>query len=451
MVGMARGRWLSLLLVTAVCPSTGFHGIRRGPGGRVVEAPGRLMVARRASAVPGSVSAWREYQRNMKEQVQDLCSRVDQGIQTPERPPAAPPAALVLHSFKDIYHELESDNQGTACAALVHSLQRFHFAILRLPEDCSPFPALWDSAAAFFREAEDAKLRIAGPVRAGAASNPSLIVGYQTMDGNEFLETRLSRDGRLHPEGLRDQYPGLEEALVATRQRLTSVGQLCLSVMAQEWGTPAERILPLMDDGSEVPEDSLSTSVHRVCHYWHSTKQAPNGKSKKQRRQGIAFGAHTDATFFTMVPAARTPGLEIFTQETGWVCPELGCEPGRDVVVMPGEFIQIFSQGCFKCSVHRVLRPGESQLLGTGGVDVESVSSRLSAPLLMRGNEAREAFACLAGQNGAEEEGSQRGNGPAVPFPIPPGITMADVHKRLLGEVLKGLQSFSTTGPGKGA
>ena len=163
--------------------------------------------------------------------------------------------------------------------------------------------------------------------------------------------------------------------------------------------------LRLLDDGTGVPEGSLSASVHRICHYTlqkqergaatkppeAKKKESSTPKKKKKKKEeeeeeeeeAVAFGAHTDATFFTVVPVAETPGLQVFAPGLGWLSPEKAVgqrreraggdgvgggagsrgavKHGRDVVLMPGEFAQVLSRGAYQCAVHRVLRPVEDE------------------------------------------------------------------------------------------
>jgi len=69
----------------------------------------------------------------------------------------------------------------------------------------------------------------------------------------------------------------------------------------------------------------------------------------------VTFEAHTDTTFVTLIPRAAIPGLEVWTEESGWVCPEgFECEDAsRYVTIMPGNFLDILF-GTLDASVHRV-------------------------------------------------------------------------------------------------
>ena len=65
---------------------------------------------------------------------------------------------------------------------------------------------------------------------------------------------------------------------------------------------------PLQGGGIEHDEGPVSMSPHRMCRY-------ANGSSGKKGASEI-FGAHTDTSFVTIVPAARVGGLEAFDEDS---------------------------------------------------------------------------------------------------------------------------------------
>uniref|UniRef100_A0A7S4D4K1 Fe2OG dioxygenase domain-containing protein n=1 Tax=Heterosigma akashiwo TaxID=2829 RepID=A0A7S4D4K1_HETAK len=147
-------------------------------------------------------------------------------------------------------------------------------------------------------------------------------------------------------------------------------------------------------------------------------------------KQAVTFGAHTDTTFVTLIPCSNIPGLEVFSPALdGWVRPEPACRPGRDIIILPGELLQVLSAGHYPAAVHRVVSVG-------GG------TARVSAPLLVRPNPSAavnaEAWLCPGGGNG---DGEGRGEGAAPPPPPPPvaerlraldGMNMRDLHQHLV-------------------
>ncbi|KAL7489937.1 hypothetical protein ACHAW6_015672 [Cyclotella cf. meneghiniana] len=143
----------------------------------------------------------------------------------------------------------------------------------------------------------------------------------------------------------------------------------------------------ILDDGKPVGESfdrnegPVSMSPHRICRY------SNDGQSKKKTSE--VFGAHTDTSFVTIVPAAAVSGLEVFDEDAlQWYRPELyarkhakGLDPTgnmdkhfpwhcRYLIVMPGELLQITSRNNVPAAVHRVVAANEA--------------ARFSAPVLLR-------------------------------------------------------------------
>lgn len=386
------------------------------------------------------------------------------------------------------------------CRALVTQLERYHFAILRLSPsspEAEGVRVLWSSSKAFYDLPDAERLACAGPVRSEVANDASLVVGYfNARDGNQFLETRLSADETFHPQlcgtesrtsagGADGEAYDLASGLLAGRKALTGVGQdaivaLALAMqreylvekqnqdrdmMAKEdaWHASNAELLSaaywlrLLDDGTHVAPGSLSASVHRICHYTAAEDEltsvgassllnsTTSGDTKKVSRR-IAFGAHTDATFFTVIPVAATAGLQVFAPGIGWLSPEGSCdlkdsplnsytcgEHEKDVVLLPGEFIQVLSGGRFQCAVHRVARPEPSQPATSGKTTSGAQRrSRLSAPLLLRGR-AGEVLAPSPNEialGGFAVEANHPD--PRQHMSIPPGTTVTDLHRLLL-------------------
>eukprot|EP00579_Thalassiosira_antarctica_P029791 CAMPEP_0202030562 /NCGR_PEP_ID=MMETSP0905-20130828/64560_1 /ASSEMBLY_ACC=CAM_ASM_000554 /TAXON_ID=420261 /ORGANISM="Thalassiosira antarctica, Strain CCMP982" /LENGTH=711 /DNA_ID=CAMNT_0048594365 /DNA_START=66 /DNA_END=2198 /DNA_ORIENTATION=+ len=145
----------------------------------------------------------------------------------------------------------------------------------------------------------------------------------------------------------------------------------------------------IMDDGKplqggeiEHNEGPVSMSPHRMCRY------SNNDKSSKKKASEI-FGAHTDTSFVTIVPAAKVSGLEVLDEDCQqWYRPELNARQhakrldptgsmdaqfpwhSRYLIVMPGELLQLTSRNNIPAAVHRVVATTDTP--------------RLSAPVLLR-------------------------------------------------------------------
>jgi len=312
---------------------------------------------------------------------------------------------------------------------------------------------MWEATESFFKQVVEGDaantLPAMGPAEGVGSSHA--MVGYASFkDGdNQFLETRIRRtDGSLLPKetlsvigegGVKSMVDafnimaevGKDIVRIATAASSDEAGAFVTvgSVVSQDEDSPsiaglsfeeatvsgvmdddtqpsdddfarasilaseAAMLLTeeIMDDGKplstslkiEQDEGQVSMSPHRICRY-------SNGQgSKKTAKPSEIFGAHTDTTFVTIVPAAAVSGLEVYDEDSlQWYRPELNArrhaksvDPkgemdtkfpwhSRYLVVMPGELLQLTSRNNIPAAVHRVVAAPDTP--------------RLSAPVLLR-------------------------------------------------------------------
>ncbi|CAM9991354.1 unnamed protein product, partial [Hapterophycus canaliculatus] len=267
------------------------------------------------------------------------------------------------------------------------------------------------------------KMRIFGQMQ---NYNEGVVSGYAGgghYGSDQFLETRGAGSGKLVPGIDGDVAPEVVEG----RRALAAISHGVLRTVVRQ-------SLPEVDpsaflglvDGGEGREDGrgprkMSSTPLRMCRY------AGGG-------DGVAFGAHTDTTFLTVIPCASAPGLEIMQPSTGrWVRPEAArkCQPGCDVMLLAGELLQVLGRGRYQAAVHRVVRPA--------GL----VEPRVSTPLLVRGRAGavvRDSMLPPAVTDRLEERsgGSRHGGGvrekgfpPSTPEEEGGKLTMTDLWAAL--------------------
>mmetsp|Transcript_67622 Transcript_67622/g.153013 ORF Transcript_67622/g.153013 Transcript_67622/m.153013 type:complete len:423 (+) Transcript_67622:78-1346(+) len=240
-----------------------------------------------------------------------------------------------------------------------------------------------------------------------------------THDVNSFLDTRLCRStaefapasspratasssGSLgvFPLGLDDVCPGCRAVIIAGQRALLSVGDAALrTALAATSFTSAQEgrtVRDLVDFPEDLVEGETSATVHRFACYLPEEGEEGGGGIDKECADGdgddVAFSAHTDGTWLTLIPCTGVPGLEVLTA-TGWQDPEgsnqpkggpmpAGADGGRcttrgpraaGVVVLVGDELQRLTDHRFPSAVHRVVRP-----------QVGAKRRRVSAPLLLR-------------------------------------------------------------------
>ena len=235
---------------------------------------------------------------------------------------------------------------------------------------------LWARAGRFFELPADTRRRFGPPHEPPSSPlhcGQSRSAGYTEVNGNYFLDTRLRQpDGAVAavsaaasaaastaaaaaaasgsdplasapcgvevlPVGLHGRCPGLESTLAAAQQVLLDVGAAVLtaavealppvsaSLTAPKLQEPAQapKLAPepkssplaLIDDAVRLAWGQTGASVHRLVRYQGAAISDGNGGSDGSGSSGgsdVLFQAHTDGTWFTVIPVAEVPGLEVF-------------------------------------------------------------------------------------------------------------------------------------------
>ena len=296
--------------------------------------------------------------------------------------------------------QLEQLQAGKDGSLLCDALRRDHVALVELPAGrAQQFDAMWASLHSFFDMPASEREEAAGALRAidsehHAGQVRSFGFASSTRSSDCFLDTRQRQadDGagvQLQPPGIDESVPGFTAALEAAQRVLTEVGLAALTAAVASLGVDASEATRLVDFPSELEPGATCATVHR-CGYYEPEAEAQGGAdagaAHEERASSVAFQPHTDGTWFTVIPCAAVPGLEVFASPAhGWMSPERaalrierdgGAAAARMVAVLPGEFLELLSAGEYSCALHRVVRP------------VSGGGPRVSAPLLMRGSTA---------------------------------------------------------------
>ena len=162
---------------------------------------------------------------------------------------------------------------------------------------------------------------------------------------NEFLDVRFD-----HEDISNCELPAeISSFVLSSSQKLAKVGRFSIEATNQNHNN-----VDYLQDGN---------TVFRLCYY----------PAESEKNHG--FGAHTDTTFFTIIPiptSTAAPGLQIFDPHNNhWHCVESANYPPGAVAVINGEFLEIVSDGKFRAGVHRVIAPPANR-------------PRFSTPLLLR-------------------------------------------------------------------
>jgi len=322
---------------------------------------------------------------------------------------------------------------------------RWGFAVVRLDDegDILRMNHLWKYVVTFFERTshQDGCVENIPKLSCVPGSRSPLIktgyVGYPER-GMEFLETRLRLESVPHsplhekektdpvdlflPKGiaaiLGDNGDNILRRAVEAQKMLVSIGrEVVLEVMmhalhdifgkttdlldveaaakkiVKDFVDDGQMLATTVEDAENDGEEAVCMSPHRLCRYSFVPKNQNQSDSDSDTARE-SFGAHTDTSFLTLVPASKVAGLEIWCENNAgdggdkgmWIKPEALAKENycqnfngnndpswhdRYLVVMAGEITELLTLGQVPSAVHRVLT-------------VRGAKSRYSAPMLMR-------------------------------------------------------------------
>ena len=226
--------------------------------------------------------------------------------------------------------------------SFANQLIKHSYAIIRPPHPLSSLP--FDAELHIFSKPSSSQT---------TPTHPERQFFEDPDNGNKFLDCRFtSSPQRTDPFSLSVQ---------STANYLSAVGRACCEVSNID--LRLVDFVPSSSSSSSSPSE-VSNTVQRIARY------PPNSKSNSS--QNITFGAHTDTTFFTIVPACEIAGLQIFDPfSLCWVTPESFPQVNLgDLVVVPGELLQVITNNIFRAGAHRVFS--------------SSTKTRISTPFLLR-------------------------------------------------------------------
>jgi isopenicillin N synthase-like dioxygenase len=140
---------------------------------------------------------------------------------------------------------------------------------------------------------------------------------------------------RFHGPNRWPQIDGFREAIVAYQDTIAALGHKLLPLYALALGKPSDFFDPYFTDPIMWSRNAYYPPVE-----------------PDENQFGIA--PHCDHSFLTMLPLAEEPGLQILDGNGNWILPD-PVENG--IVVNTGEFLNLWSNGRFLPTPHRVVAP----------------------------------------------------------------------------------------------
>ena len=132
-----------------------------------------------------------------------------------------------------------------------------------------------------------------------------------------------------------------------------------------DFKTPAVKFFNHLEEYSELFQEIFSLALgqekdffKKICEYGNTSCRMLHYPKNISDEQGVWAGAHTDIDLFTILPRSTSEGLEVLNDEGNWVSAFVGEDA---LVINGGDFLEIFSNGYFRSSMHRVVKPQSPQ------------------------------------------------------------------------------------------
>lgn len=227
------------------------------------------------------------------------------------------------------------------------------FAVKNHPISKDVIEAAYDRARAFFTLPLEQKLRYEDPAKKAQRGFTSFgkehAKGMDAPDLKEFWQvgrTDVPDDHPVHslfgpnlwPD---DVVPGFERAMTSLYEGLESLGRELLVVCAE-----------YIDDEPAWYGDAATEgdTILRVIHYPPVPKDASSSS--------IRAGAHEDINLITLLCGATADGLELLQRDGTWLPVVAGHD---EIIVDAGDMLQNVTNGLFKSTTHRVVRPADEK------------------------------------------------------------------------------------------
>ena len=239
-----------------------------------------------------------------------------------------------------------------AAQQFVESLRNTGFGVLKnhpIPQQL--VESIYNNWQAFFNSEQKNDFLFSKETQDGyfPPSVSEVAKGHQVKDIKEYYH--------VYPKG---RVPAQLEAEIREYYRSASEFAAQLLSWVQD-NSPAEVSQHFSIDLKDMIADSEKTLL-RILHYPPMTGDEEPG--------AIRAAAHGDINLLTVLPAANEPGLQVQTQDGGWL--DVPCDFGN-LIINIGDMLQEVSGGYFPSTIHRVINPSGKA----------SDKSRISLPLFL--------------------------------------------------------------------
>lgn len=202
--------------------------------------------------------------------------------------------------------------------------------------------AMYAAMETFFALDRETKMEVDASKMAGQRG----YVGGEAAKGSDVFDAKeFYMIGRSLDEELMEEYGLLEN------QWTTAI----------DFKTPSEAFYNELEKYSELFQEIFSLALgkeadflKKICRYGDTSTRVIHYPKDYANDKAVWAGAHTDIDLFTILPRSTADGLEVMDDHGNWI-PVRVKEDG--IIINGGDFLEAYSNGYFKSSMHRVRRP----------------------------------------------------------------------------------------------
>jgi isopenicillin N synthase-like dioxygenase len=167
--------------------------------------------------------------------------------------------------------------------------------------------------------------------------NETLVLALERLDDHPYIKQGVRFTG---PNKWPTQVPNFREPLVKYQYACANLGRKIVPLYALALGKP-------MDYFDAYFKEPIMWT--RNAHY-------PPAEPEENQ---FGISPHSDHSFITILPFSEVPGLQVLTPQGNW----LPATPVTDgVIINTGEFLNLWSNGRFIASPHRVVPPEHDRI-----------------------------------------------------------------------------------------
>ena len=167
--------------------------------------------------------------------------------------------------------------------------------------------------------------------------NETLVLALERSDQHPYVQQGVRFTG---PNKWPTQIPNFKQHLVEYQNACANLGR---------------KIVPLYALALEKPADFFDAYFEEPIMWTRNAHYPPVEAEENQ----FGISPHSDHSFLSILPFSEVPGLQVLTPNGTW----LPADPIKDgIIINTGEFLNLWSNGRFIASPHRVVPPKRDRI-----------------------------------------------------------------------------------------